>query len=105
MLDRLYLSGSSMSMEAQRKAPRLRQASLPQVRVDAAAVKAIISKIDDARMDLVLLGDFYPSGDECEIVYPATGRLIAAAVISRQAGLRGIERGDALQGPLRVLNC
>lgn len=50
------------------------------------AVKAISSKIDDPRMDLVLLGDFYPSGDEYELVYTATGRLIPAAGIPLQVG-------------------
>ena len=53
---------------------------------NAHAVKAISSKIDDSRMDLVLLGDFYPSGDEYELVYTATGRLIPAAGIPLQVG-------------------
>jgi len=50
------------------------------------AVEAITSKIDDPRMDLVLLGDFYPSGDEYELVYTATGRLIPAAGIPLNVG-------------------
>ncbi len=36
--------------------------------------------------DLVLLGDFYPSGDEYELVYTATGRLIPPAGIPLQVG-------------------
>jgi Na+-translocating ferredoxin:NAD+ oxidoreductase RnfC subunit len=32
-------------------------------------------------MDYVMLGDFYPSGDEYELVYAATGRLIPPAGI------------------------
>ena len=34
----------------------------------------------------MLLGDFYPSGDEFELVYTATGRLIPAAGIPLQVG-------------------
>ena len=34
----------------------------------------------------MLLGDFYPSGDEYELVYTATGRLIPAAGIPLQVG-------------------
>src|ERR1035441_8864064 len=33
-----------------------------------------------------MLGDFYPSGDEYELVYSATGRLIPAAGIPLQVG-------------------
>jgi Na+-translocating ferredoxin:NAD+ oxidoreductase RnfC subunit len=35
---------------------------------------------------MVLLGDFYPSGDEYELVYEATGRLIPAAGIPLHVG-------------------
>ena len=34
----------------------------------------------------MLLGDFYPSGDEYELVYTATGRLIPPAGIPLQVG-------------------
>ena len=37
-------------------------------------------------IDMVYLGDFYPSGDEYELVYEATGRLIPAAGIPLQVG-------------------
>ncbi len=33
-----------------------------------------------------MLGDFYPSGDEYELVYTATGRLIPPAGIPLQVG-------------------
>src|SRR5947209_5386579 len=38
------------------------------------------------RIDFVMLGDFYPSGDEYELVYTATGRLIPPAGIPLQVG-------------------
>lgn len=37
-------------------------------------------------VEFVLLGDFYPSGDEYELVYSATGRLIPPAGIPLQVG-------------------
>lgn len=40
------------------------------------AVEAINQLIKDSNIDLSLLGDFYPSGDEYELVYHATKRLI-----------------------------
>ena len=53
---------------------------------NAAAVEAIRSHLDASAADLVLLGDFYPSGDEFELVYAATGRLIPPAGIPLQVG-------------------
>jgi len=44
---------------------------------NAAAVEAIRTSIGEASIDMVFLGDFYPSGDEFELVPAATGRLIA----------------------------
>ena len=41
---------------------------------------------DDNRIEFVMLGDFYPSGDEYELVYTATGRLIPPAGIPLQVG-------------------
>jgi len=51
-----------------------------------AAAAAIEGQIGGAPIDMVLLGDFYPSGDEYELVYLATGRLIPAAGIPLQVG-------------------
>jgi Na+-translocating ferredoxin:NAD+ oxidoreductase RnfC subunit len=53
---------------------------------NAAAVEAIRSCIGQAEIDVVLLGDFYPSGDEYELVHIATGRLIPPAGIPLQVG-------------------
>ncbi|MFB3779426.1 MAG: 4Fe-4S dicluster domain-containing protein [Bryobacteraceae bacterium] len=50
------------------------------------AVEAIRACLDPGKTDLVLLGDFYPSGDEFELVYAATGRLIPPAGIPLQVG-------------------
>ena len=51
-------------------------------------VKAIsaISKYLDGKSKLTKLGDFYPSGDEFELVYEATGRLIPPAGIPLDIG-------------------
>ena len=46
---------------------------------NTAAVEAIQRHLDAASVDMVLLGDFYPSGDEFELVPAATGRLVPAA--------------------------
>jgi Na+-translocating ferredoxin:NAD+ oxidoreductase RnfC subunit len=50
------------------------------------AVAAVEPHAREASIDLTFLGDFYPSGDEYEIVYAATGRLIPAAGIPLQVG-------------------
>ncbi len=53
---------------------------------NSAAVEAIRSSLNGAPIELVLLGDFYPSGDEYELVYSATGRLIPPFGIPLQVG-------------------
>ncbi len=53
---------------------------------NAAAVEAIRSQLDSKPVELTLLGDFYPSGDEYELVYTATGRLIPPAGLPLQVG-------------------
>ncbi len=40
------------------------------------ALHALQGSLQDPRIEFVMLGDFYPSGDEYELVYTATGRLI-----------------------------
>ena len=52
---------------------------------NAEAIEAI-SKHLDASIEPVVLGDFYPSGDEYELVYLATGRLIPAGGIPLAVG-------------------
>ena len=53
---------------------------------NAAAVEAIQALLQGTDMDTVLLGDFYPSGDEYELVYSATGRLIPPGGIPLAVG-------------------
>jgi Na+-translocating ferredoxin:NAD+ oxidoreductase RnfC subunit len=53
---------------------------------NAAAADAINAHLKGTGMDTVLLGDFYPSGDEYELVYLATGRLIPPAGIPLNVG-------------------
>jgi Na+-translocating ferredoxin:NAD+ oxidoreductase RnfC subunit len=50
------------------------------------AVEAVRPVAEAAGIPLTYLGDFYPSGDEYEIVYAATGRLIPAGGIPLQVG-------------------
>ncbi len=53
---------------------------------NARALEAIRSHGRAKNVELVLLGDFYPSGDEYEVVYLATGRLIPPAGLPLQVG-------------------
>ena len=50
------------------------------------AIHAIEPQAKAAGIGLVQLGDFYPSGDEYELVYTATGRLIPAGGIPLHVG-------------------
>ncbi len=52
---------------------------------NAKAISAI-SKYLNGKTELTKLGDFYPSGDEFELVYEATGRLIPPAGIPLDVG-------------------
>jgi Na+-translocating ferredoxin:NAD+ oxidoreductase RnfC subunit len=53
---------------------------------NAEAIQALKSINRNDRIDFVELGDFYPSGDEYELVYTATGRLIPPAGIPLNVG-------------------
>jgi len=53
---------------------------------NAESIEALKGALRDDRIEFVLLGDFYPSGDEYELVYSATGRLIPPAGIPLQVG-------------------
>ncbi|MBI2264433.1 MAG: SLBB domain-containing protein [Armatimonadetes bacterium] len=53
---------------------------------NAAAIEALLPHIESGPIEPALLGDFYPSGDEYELVYMATGRLIPPAGIPIQVG-------------------
>src|SRR5437016_44618 len=50
------------------------------------SIEALKHALKDNRIEFCLLGDFYPSGDEYELVYSATGRLIPPAGIPLQVG-------------------
>ncbi|MFN7996491.1 MAG: 4Fe-4S dicluster domain-containing protein [Bryobacteraceae bacterium] len=53
---------------------------------NAESLHALQSQPAASRVDFVMLGDFYPSGDEFELVYAATGRLIPPAGLPLQVG-------------------
>src|SRR5215469_2975452 len=53
---------------------------------NAESIEALKHALKDQRIEMVMLGDFYPSGDEYELVYTATGRLIPPAGIPLQVG-------------------
>jgi len=53
---------------------------------NAASIEALQGALSSDRIDFVMLGDYYPSGDEFELVYAATGRLIPPAGIPLQVG-------------------
>lgn len=50
------------------------------------AIESIKKHFSNGRIGLTTLGDFYPSGDEFELVYEATGRLIPPAGIPLDIG-------------------
>jgi len=50
------------------------------------AIDAIQANISNGNIEFAKLGDFYPSGDEYELVYEATGRLIPPAGIPLDVG-------------------
>src|SRR5579872_6857177 len=53
---------------------------------NAESLEALQHSLRNDRIEFVMLGDFYPSGDEYELVYTATGRLIPPAGIPLQVG-------------------
>ena len=53
---------------------------------NAASIEALKGSLQSDRIEFVMLGDFYPSGDEYELVYSATGRLIPPAGIPLNVG-------------------
>ncbi len=50
------------------------------------ALQAIQSRLEGTSIELTILGDFYPAGDEYELVHLATGRLIPPAGLPLQVG-------------------
>ena len=53
---------------------------------NAESLEALKHHNTSGKIEFVMLGDFYPSGDEYELVYAATGRLIPPAGIPLQVG-------------------
>lgn len=53
---------------------------------NAESLEALKHNLTSERIEFVMLGDFYPSGDEYELVYTATGRLIPPAGIPLNVG-------------------
>lgn len=53
---------------------------------NAGAIAALTPHLEAAGIETLLMGDFYPAGDEYELVYAATGRLIPPAGIPLQVG-------------------
>jgi len=53
---------------------------------NAASLAALESQAPGKEIEFVMLGDFYPSGDEYELVYAATGRLIPPAGLPLHVG-------------------
>ena len=53
---------------------------------NAESLEALRHSLTNDRIEFVMLGDFYPSGDEYELVYTATGRLIPPAGMPLQVG-------------------
>jgi len=74
------LSGMRLMMEA----TGARRGKFGVKRKNVAAVEAIQSHIGWDAIDMVLIEDFYPSGDEYELVPAATGRLVPPAGIPLQ---------------------
>ncbi|MCB1128260.1 MAG: SLBB domain-containing protein, partial [Verrucomicrobiae bacterium] len=52
-----------------------------------AAVEAVRAACEGSRVRLQLLGDYYPAGDEYDLVYTVTGRLIPPAGIPINVGV------------------
>jgi Na+-translocating ferredoxin:NAD+ oxidoreductase RnfC subunit len=75
------VAGTKLMMEA----VGARQGKIGIKTKNAESIHAIRSQLEGA-MEIVELGDFYPSGDEYELVYTATGRLIPPAGIPLQVG-------------------
>lgn len=76
------LSGMRLMMEA----TGARRGKFGIKQKNAAAMEAIARYLSNAFIDTVTLGDFYPSGDEFELVPAATGRLVPPGGIPPQVG-------------------
>ena len=69
---------------------------------NAESLEALRHKLNDRRIEFTMLGDFYPSGDEYELVYTATGRLTAPDGQAYPLRLK-LNTNDAPQAAVTVL--
>jgi Na+-translocating ferredoxin:NAD+ oxidoreductase RnfC subunit len=76
------VSGMALMMEA----VKARAGKFGIKEKNVAAVEAIQPEAAARGIEMTFLGDFYPSGDEYELVYAATGRLIPSGGIPLQVG-------------------
>ena len=76
------LSGMGLMMEA----TGARRGKFGVKEKNSEAIDAVRSQLGSYAVDLVLLGDFYPSGDEYELVQIASGRLIPPGGLPLQVG-------------------
>ncbi len=75
-----------VGMELMIRSVKARQGKFGVKAKNVEAVQAIEPEARAKNIEMTLLGDFYPSGDEYELVYAATGRLIPPAGIPLQVG-------------------
>ena len=61
------------------------------------AVEAVQTACHGTPVRVHLLGDYYPAGDEYDLVYTTTGRLIPPTGIPIQVGVRGEQRRNVRQ--------
>lgn len=76
------VSGIQLMMEA----TGARRAKFGLKQKNARAVEAVRGQLAKRPIELLLLGDFYPSGDEFELVYAATGKLIPPGGLPLEVG-------------------
>jgi Na+-translocating ferredoxin:NAD+ oxidoreductase RnfC subunit len=81
-----FPAGIVAGLDAMMRATGARQGKFGIKEKNAGAIAAVRGAIGERPIELVTLGDFYPSGDEYELVYSATGRLIPPAGIPLQVG-------------------
>ncbi|MEW6284151.1 MAG: SLBB domain-containing protein, partial [Candidatus Eremiobacterota bacterium] len=70
---------------------------------NARAIQALTPHLEGTPIELTLLGDFYPAGDEFELVYLATGRLIPSAGLPLQVGC-AVNNVETLYNVHRAVN-
>jgi Na+-translocating ferredoxin:NAD+ oxidoreductase RnfC subunit len=85
-LMRHYPAEVSAGLARMAEAAGARHAVIGVKKKNAAAIDALRPHAERAGQTFCLLGDFYPSGDEYELVYAATGRLIPASGIPLHVG-------------------